>query len=299
MRDLTVKTPNVGATRAAMSGPTTGQTAWLESRGVPGPFQLLGGGFRTDVHESNAGFIVRIGKSPTDANGFSVEEQMMDVVRRGVDIEIPRPTLAEDSLPAFPHGVMVYRKLAGTSPASPSKALARSAASVLRQLHATDADRALPERVVDHYMVDTLVRSTRRCFTERQRRATARWQSDVGRFLAGRPRRCLIHGDFWQANWLCTDDRRAMTGLLDFERCGLGLPHDDLAPLRYLGEAFRTAALDAYCEGSRDPAALQEEVRMFDVLRELRGLDWALRNPGAGELDDAVEKVADVLANYG
>lgn len=38
---------------------------------------------------------------------------------------------------------------------------------------------------------------------------------------------------------------------------------------------------------------------MFDLLRELRGLDWALRNPGAGEVDDAIEKVAEVLAGYG
>ena len=38
--------------------------------------------------------------------------------------------------------------------------------------------------------------------------------------------------------------------------------------------------------------------RMFEVLRELRGLGWALRNPDAGELDDAIEKVARVLANY-
>ena len=35
---------------------------------------------------------------------------------------------------------------------------------------------------------------------------------------------------------------------------------------------------------------------MFDVLRELRGLDWALQNPDAGEVDDSIDKVAEVLA---
>ena len=34
---------------------------------------------------------------------------------------------------------------------------------------------------------------------------------------------------------------------------------------------------------------------MFDVLRELRGLDWALRHPHAGEVDDAIGKVAEAL----
>ena len=90
-----------------------------------------------------------------------------------------------------------------------------------------------------------------------------------------------------------------MTGLLDFERSGIGLLHEDLAPLKYLGESFRTGALDAYCEGSTwNPELLLEETRRFEVLREMRGLGWALRNPDAGEVDDAIEKVAAVLANY-
>ena len=118
-------------------------------------------------------------------------------------------------------------------------------------------------------------------------------------FLARNPPRCLVHGDFWQANWLASRDGRTLTGLVDFERAGSGLPHEDLTPLRYLGEPFRTAVIDAYCDGTaRDPALLLEQTRMFDVLRELRGLDWALRNPDAGELDDAAGKVAAVLAAY-
>ena len=109
----------------------------------------------------------------------------------------------------------------------------------------------------------------------------------------------MIHGDFWHANWLTTEDGQTVTGLLDFERSGIGLLHEDLAPLKYLGEDFRAEVLDAYCEESgMDPALLIEEIRMFDVLRELRGLGWALRNPLAGEFEDAIEKVAAVLANY-
>lgn len=118
-------------------------------------------------------------------------------------------------------------------------------------------------------------------------------------FLAAEQPRCLIHGDFWHANWLVTPDGRTMTGLLDFEHSGIGFPHEDLAPLRYLGEAFRAAAINAYCEaGAKTAATLLAETRMFDVLRELRGLAWALRNRDAGELDDAIEKVVAVLASY-
>ena len=289
--------PNLGA---AKSGLNTDQAAWLASRGVVGPFRRLGGGFRTTVLESRAGFVVRIGRSVADGNTFSTEKQVMDAVRRCVDIEIPRPTLAEDGLPQFPHGVMVYPKLAGISPKSRATDFARSAAPVLRQLHAAVIGIVLPERVVDRDAVAALVHSTTPCLTEAQRQTTGRWQTRLSGFLAGKPPRCLIHGDFWHANWLSTTDGRTLSGLLDFERCGKGFPHEDLAPLRYLGESFRTAALDAYCDGTtRDPAQLLEEVRMFDVLRELRGLDWAIRHPDADEVDDAIEKAAAVLANYG
>ncbi|MDE0658261.1 MAG: aminoglycoside phosphotransferase family protein [Gammaproteobacteria bacterium] len=288
-----------GTGRTAAAGPSVAQATWLDSRGVPGPFQLLGVGFRTDVHESSAGFIVRIGKSAVDGNTFSTERRLMDVVRTCVDIEIPRPTLAEDSLAAFPYGVMVYPKLAGSPPTAPSGVLARGVASALRQLHAMATATPAPAQVVDGNALAALVRSTRPYLTEAQRRETGQWQVDQRNFLAAKPTRCMIHGDFWHANWLCTKDGRTITGLLDFERCGIGLPHQDLAPLRYLGEAFRAAALDAYCEGTtRDPASLLQEVRMFDALRELQGLDWALRNPDANEVDDAVEKVAEALANY-
>ena len=277
----------------------SGLAASLASRGLAGPFRRLAGGFRTVVLESGSGVIVRVGVSPASANTFSTEKRVMDVVRTHVDIAIPQPTLVADGLPAFRHGVMAYPKLAGISPTSPSPALARSAASVLRQLHAISTDLVLPERIPDRDDVAALVHLTKPCLTEAQARITERCQADLTSFLAGEPLRCLTHGDFWHANWLTTEDGQTVTGLLDFERSGIGLLHEDFTPLRYLGENFRTAVLEAYCDGSTgDPALLLEETRMFDVLRELRGLAWALRNPDANEVDDAIEKVAAVLANY-
>ena len=49
-------------------------------------------------------------------------------------------------------------------------------------------------------------------------------------------------------------------------------------------------------QGSLDLAAeARENAREFSY--EI-GLGWALRNPDAGEVDDAIEKVAGILANY-
>ena len=286
----------LAADKSEVSGLSASQAAWLESRGVAGPFRCLTGGFRTNILESGSGLIVRVGKYPSDDNTFSTEKNVMDAVRGRIDISVPRATLFDDGLPEFPHGVMVYQKLPGVSPSSPSQALASSAASVLRQLHAIVTDCTVPERAVDGDGLGALVRATSACLTQAQGRIAARWQVDLQSFLAGNPPRCLIHGDFWHSNWLAAGDGRIITGLLDFERSGIGLVHEDLAALRYLGERFRSAVVDAYCEGSfRNPALLLEQTRMFEVLR---GLGWALRNPDAGEVDDAIEKAATVLSNY-
>lgn len=282
-----------------MAALTAKQAAWLESRGIARPFRALADGFRSDVLESASGFVVRLGRTPADGNTFSTEKRVMDAVRGRLDVAVPRPTLVEDRLPEFRHGVMVYPKLPGASPTSPARALAGSVASVLRQLHAMEMDGPLPDRVVHGDGLAALDRTTEPRLTERQHSTAARWQTDLGAFLARGPARCVVHGDFWHANWLTTGDGRTLTGLVDFERAGIGLLQEDLAPLRYLGEPFRAAVIDAYCDGTaRDPALLLEQTRMFDVLREMRGLDWALRNPDAGELDDAVEKVAAALAGY-
>ena len=40
----------------------------------------------------------------------------------------------------------------------------------------------------------------------------------------------------------------------------------------------------------------EERLRAAIILRELDGLRYALRYPASGELDDAVEKVRDVVA---
>ena len=282
-----------------MAALTANQAAWLEVRGVAGPFRALASGFRSDVLESASGFVIRLGRTPANGNTFSTEKRVMDAVRGQIDVAVPRPTLVEDRLPEFPHGVMVYPKLSGASPTSASRALAGSAASVLRQLHALQTHDPLPVRAVDAEGLAAFTRTTGPRLTEAQRKTVARWRADLERFLARNPTRCLVHGDFWHANWLASGDGRTLTGLVDFERAGSGLIQEDLAPPRYLGERFRIAVIDGYCDGTaRDRALLLEQTRMFDVLRELRGLDWALRNPDAGELDDAVEKVAAVLAGY-
>ena len=275
------------------------QVAWLASRGVAGPFRSVGGGFRTDVFESGGGRIVRVGRSPASDNTFSTERRVMRAVRRHVDVAVPRPTIVEDDLAEFPHGLMVYPKLPGTPPTAPSRALAESAASVLRQLHTMAADFDAPDRAIDPDEVAALVRLTRPRLTEAQGRNVDVWRADLTRLLARNPPPCLVHGDFWQDNWL-VGAGGTITGLLDFERAGLGLPYEDLATLGYLGEGFRDAVLDAYCDVmGGDPASLREEIRLFEVLRELRGLGWAIRNPSAGEGDDALAKVARILARYG
>lgn len=223
----------------------------------------------------------------------------MHYLRGRLDVAVPLPTLVEDRLPEFPHGVMVNRKIPGTPPTTPSKALAENVASVLRQLHSIGFSSVVPEREVLSDELAALVRTARAHVTKAQIDDVERWQAEFGSFLDENPPRCVVHGDFWHANWITADDGRTLTGLVDFERTHIGLFQVDLAPLRYFGERFRLDVIEAYCAGTdRDSELLVGQMWMFDVLREVRGLDWAIRNPDANEVEDAVEKVRDMFNAY-
>ena len=91
-----------------------------------------------------------------------------------------------------------------------------------------------------------------------------------------------------------------MVGVLDFEQCGVGFPHQDFAPLRYLGDQFRRDVLCRYFDQDGElPTGIERQIQAFDVLRELVGLTWALHHPEAKEIEASIEKVHGILGEYG
>src|SRR5919201_7038777 len=56
----------------------------------------------------------------------------------------------------------------------------------------------------------------------------------------------LCHGDLWYENVLVDPMRSVVTGVVDFEDANVGDPAQDFAALRYLGDRFVAATIDAY-----------------------------------------------------
>ena len=106
----------------------------------------------------------------------------------------------------------------------------------------------------------------------------------------------LLHGDLWCENILLAPGLSHAVDVVDFEQVRIGDPVSEFAALRYLGDEFVDRVRAHYRPADALEPNFEERLRAAILLRELGGLRYALRYPASGELEDAVEKVRDVLA---
>ena len=257
-------------------------------------------GFRTFAFRCAGGEIVRVGRSDAQTNTFQGETDLMATLRPQLSFSIPTPVYSDDGSDLFPFGVMVYPGIDGKCPEAASPALADSIADALRQIHGASVPDGAPQVAPDAEEVRRLAAEV----GEHAQRATGpilqQWLEDFLGVLSNFPRRVVIHGDFWYENWLVERSSQRLVGVLDFERCGVGFPHQDFTPLRYLGDQFRRDVLCRYFDQDGElPTGLERQIQAFDVFRELGGLAWALHHPQAEEIEASMEKVYEVLGEYG
>jgi len=106
----------------------------------------------------------------------------------------------------------------------------------------------------------------------------------------------LVHGDPWGENVILHQTLDGIAGVVDFETVQIGDVAQDFAAQKYLGHDFLKQVIDHYQErggelGNHFTSRLQDH----SLLRELRGLGYAIRYPDSGELADALQKVRDEL----
>lgn len=104
--------------------------------------------------------------------------------------------------------------------------------------------------------------------------------------------RTLIHGDLWYEHVLLDGSERRVSGILDFGDARIGDSAEDLAVQRYLGDSFFEEVFKIYtnCRGNADPNLRHRTSRYWE-LRELTGIQWAIRFQDEGELLQGVEKL--------
>jgi aminoglycoside phosphotransferase (APT) family kinase protein len=86
--------------------------------------------------------------------------------------------------------------------------------------------------------------------------------------------------------------RSVVTGVVDFEDANVGDPTQDFAALRYLGDRFVAATIDAYrvAGGSLTPTFAHCLQRYWE-LREFGGVHFAVTHADEAEYGDALRKL--------
>ena len=90
--------------------------------------------------------------------------------------------------------------------------------------------------------------------------------------------------------WLIDPTSRDLSGVLDFDRVGMGDPAQDFATLRHVSDDFARAALDRYQSlGGGDESGIHHRVQRHWETRVIHGLQHIIPN----DMEDALAKLRE------
>jgi aminoglycoside 2''-phosphotransferase len=274
---------------------------------VVGDVQLVGEGFSSCAVCVDERWIFRIGRNAETLIRHEREWAILPLLSARLPLPIPEPCWHAGPSEVFPFGVIGYPLLPGVpwtldmGDQVEHERVARQLGEFLSALHAFPVDEALAAGVAAAEPPEALVNEVMPALpehldTQSYGRFSAWWaarQAHPERYEYT-PR--LLHGDLWCENILLAPDLSHIVGVVDFEQIRVGDPVSEFAALRYVGDGFIDRVRASYrLAGDLEPY-FEERLRAAAILRELDGLRYALRYPESGELEDAVEKVGDVLA---
>jgi aminoglycoside phosphotransferase (APT) family kinase protein len=102
----------------------------------------------------------------------------------------------------------------------------------------------------------------------------------------------LIHGDPWGENIILNETLNRVMGVVDFEAVSIGDVAQDFAAQKYLGPDFLSQVIEHYqMFGGGLENHFATRLQAWSMLRELRGLRYAIKYPGSSELLDSLQKV--------
>jgi aminoglycoside 2''-phosphotransferase len=265
--------------------------------------KLLNDGFSSYVVLVADEFILRIAKHAEAMAGHIKEQAILPVLQKHLPIQIPQPTWRVEPSDHFPFGAIGYRRILGT-PFSLSLAphvkldrLAQDLAQFLGALHNVPLDEmtAVGFKIIDELeslraeVMPTLYTYLTEAEYEKIR---TWWESYLNNPVKESFTPKLIHGDPWGENIILGETLDSIVGVVDFETVSIGDVAQDFAAQKYLGPDFLSRVLEHYQQlGGELENHFATRLQGWSMLRELRGLGYAIRYPGSSELVDSLQKV--------
>jgi aminoglycoside 2''-phosphotransferase len=272
--------------------------------------ELLNDGFSSYVILVAEEFILRIAKHAEAMAGHINELAVLPLLQRYLPIQVPQPIWRLEPSGYFPFGAIGYRRISGIpfslslTPHVKLQGIVQDLAQFLVALHnvplvemtapklmAADEFKKLWAEVIP--TLDTYFRE------DDSKKIKIWWE----RFLNNQAKigftPKLIHGDPWGENIILNETLNNVVGVVDFEMLSIGDVAQDFAAQKYLGPDFLHQVIERYKElGGELESDFAVRLRDWSMLRELRGLHYAVRYPGSGELLDSIGKVRHELSLF-
>ena len=267
-------------------------------------FEIIGSGFGSLVLESNEGVIIRIAKNLDTARQYIKEVKALPYIRHLINVNIPKPSWHMYNPDTVPPGMMAYKKIKGIPIASDKigirnrSTIARQVAKFTISFHQIpyEALDCIPERNNGRENLMLLYRDTfnflRRVLTTPELGKMEKWWQEIfadNSFFVYKP--VLCHGDLWYENILVDEEYLNVIGIVDFSDMIIGDPAVDLAPQLYLGEDFYNDVLEEYTKVFSEDEDIVKRAMKHQQLRELRGLQYAIKYNDKDEFTDSIDKI--------
>ena len=269
--------------------------------------QLLNDGFSSYVVLVADEIILRIARHAGAMAGYIKEQSILPLLQKYLPVQIPQPILWAGPSDVFPFGVMGYRRISGIPlsldlvPNVARNRIAEDLARFLVALHHVPLAEVSPLGFRESPAFETLwaeVVPTLHMYLVEDEYEKIRlwWERYVGDKVKDSFTPRLIHGDPWGENVILNETLHGIAGVIDFETVAVGDVAQDFAAQKYLGANFLSQILEDY---QRSGGELDHHftLRLQDwcMLRELRGLHYAVKYPASDELGDALQKVRSEL----
>jgi aminoglycoside phosphotransferase (APT) family kinase protein len=269
--------------------------------------KLLRDGFSSYVVLIGDEIILRIAKTAESMQGHRKEWSVLLYLQGYLPLQVPNPEWQIGPSETFPFGAIGYRAIAGLpfslelAPAVNLKYIAKDLARSFVALHSFPLDVALSFGITESDDLESLGEEVMPVLSthfskDDYKKFISWWEKFRNRAATDNPSPKLIHGDPWAENIILNEKLDHLVGIIDFESVTIGDVAQDFAAQKYLGRDFLSQVIQYYSEfggdlGSQFLGRLQDH----SMLRELRGLRYAIRYPESGELEDCLGKVRSEL----
>ena len=242
--------------------------------------------------------ILRVAKNGEAAAQHAKEARLLPLLTQRISLHIPFPEWHLAPSEPFPFGAVGYKLIAGTpfdlslSERVDLEQVAHSLATFLLELHSLKSPVYVPARNDEPIILWKATSATlqRRLSASRYAKAEAWWRSFTQEIEPSSMR--IVHGDLWGENIILDPSLSDVVGIVDFELLARGDIAQDFSPQMYVSHEFTKMVADYFERlGGHLGRDFERRVHDWSILRELRGLLYALLYPESEELGESLEKL--------